>query len=463
MNRALSETETSRLMQNGIEVTEHLGSGTSSEVFAIAPYKGVDNLCIKYYYDYPHKTIQKEYERYRLLYNTAPTQFARVYDLVWIDFPDEQVPDLKHHAAAMVMERLKPLDVTDRSLNNMVKVLFDCLACLGYIHILAMVHRDLKADNIMYCERTGTYVLLDYGISHACKGTFTEPNCTGTFYYISPESLRGCYSKKSDLYSMGMIIREMLVGREYDIPEDGDIKEVIDSLYHIKSELKPLDESKFNSPQLIRIVNRLTRFDREERYPDYKSAILDVKKLIQQNQKVHLSKQVCPAGVICLIAVNELYLAGMDLNEVLEVTRESIGVRSDNSLRVSVFPFSDKLYLTPRQNSQAEFFSANKKDGFLNSLREQIKHIRSAYREYNFNPDIKLCVVGASNTKRKRRGIFRKKRTASQIYETSQMTVGGDAVVDFGSMGIENVIILNRAEALRQYLFERFSSSCVNQ
>ncbi len=64
MNRALSETETSRLMQNGIEVTEHLGSGTSSEVFAIAPYKGVDNLCIKYYYDYPHKTIQKEYERW---------------------------------------------------------------------------------------------------------------------------------------------------------------------------------------------------------------------------------------------------------------------------------------------------------------------------------------------------------------------------------------------------------------
>lgn len=45
MNRALSETETSRLMQNGIEVTEHLGSGTSSEVFAIAPYKGVDCHC----------------------------------------------------------------------------------------------------------------------------------------------------------------------------------------------------------------------------------------------------------------------------------------------------------------------------------------------------------------------------------------------------------------------------------
>lgn len=262
---------------------------------------------------------------------------------------------------------------------------------------------------------------------------------------------------------MGMIIREMLVGREYEIPEDGDIKEVIGSLYQIKSELKPLDESKFNSPELIRIVNRLTRFDRAERYPDYKSAIMDVKKLIRQNQEVRLSKKICPAGVICLIAVNEMYLSGMDMNEVLEVTRESIGVRSDNSLRISVFPFSDKLYLTPRQNSRAEFFSASKTDGFLNSLREQIKHIRSAYREYNFKPDIKLCVVGASNTKRKRRGIFRRKRTASQIYETTQMTVGGDAVVDFGSMGIENVMILNRSEALRQYLLERFSASCVNQ
>ena len=68
MEKTLSKAEITRLSEKGIEVTEYIGSGASSDVFAIAPYKGNERLCIKYFYDCSHKAVEKEYERYRKLY-----------------------------------------------------------------------------------------------------------------------------------------------------------------------------------------------------------------------------------------------------------------------------------------------------------------------------------------------------------------------------------------------------------
>ena len=78
MEKSLSKAEITCLLSKGIKVTEFLGSGASSDVFAIAPYKGNEGLCMKYYYDFPHKAVEKEYERYRRLYYTEPSMFCRV-------------------------------------------------------------------------------------------------------------------------------------------------------------------------------------------------------------------------------------------------------------------------------------------------------------------------------------------------------------------------------------------------
>lgn len=51
MEKTLSKAKITRLSEKGIEVTEYIGSGASSDVFAIAPYKGNERLCMKYFYD----------------------------------------------------------------------------------------------------------------------------------------------------------------------------------------------------------------------------------------------------------------------------------------------------------------------------------------------------------------------------------------------------------------------------
>lgn len=451
MEKLLSQAEISCLLARDIKVTEFLGSGASGDVFAIAPYKGVDGLCIKYFYDYPRKAVEKEYERYRKLYYTEPRMFCRVFGLEWIEVPNEQFPDKKHHAAAMVMERLKPLDVLNDSLNNILKVLFDCLVCLGYMHIIGIQHRDPKPENIMYCERTGTYILLDYGISYESKGTFTESNCIGTFYYISPESLRGCFSKRSDLFSLGMVIREMLVGREFEVP-DGEIKELVEKLYQIKKELQPLDEAKFECPELVRIVNRLTRFNREERYPDYRNALKDVTALLKSYKEISISKEIHPADRVMLIAVNELYRTGMRVAEVSEIVRQ----KSLNGVRVIVFPVSDRLYITANSSNTPELFTPDKPSPFIKALSTQIERFTAMYKDYSFRPEIRLCVVGVSDKSKKRKGFWlRKKTIKARLVE--QIMVA-DTMVDFGAMGIDSVATVNQPDTLKQYLSDyRFS------
>lgn len=448
MEKTLSKAEITRLSEKGIEVTEYIGSGASSDVFAIAPYKGNEGLCMKYFYDYPHKTVEKEYERYRKLYFTEPGVFCRVFDLVWIDVPDEQFPEKKIHAAAMVMERLKPLDMQNQSINHIIKVLFDGLACLGYMHIIGIMHRDPKPENIMYCERTGTYTLIDYGLSYESKGTFTEQKCTGTFYYLSPEGLRGVFSKRSDLFELGMVIREMLAGKEFEIPDGGENKEIAEKLYQTKKNLQPLDETEFECPGLIRIVNKLTRFDREERYPDYRAAMKDVVALLKSNNDVILSREMRPAYKILLVAVNELYRTGMSEAEVSQIIKK----KRLSGVHVIVFPISDKLYMTVTQNNKTQLFTPEKPSPFIKATNEQFEQINTLYKDYHFHPDIQLCVVGVSNKSQKRKHPWSRRKTPS-IHRAEQIMVS-DTLVDFGAMGIENAAIVNHPDSLEEYLSE---------
>ena len=454
MEKSLSKSEISCLRAKGIEVTGFIGSGASGNVFAIAPYKGNDGLCIKYFYDYAKKTVEKEYERYRKLYYTEPGMFCRVFDLIWIEVPDDQFPGKPHHAAAMVMERLRPLDMLNQPLSTILKVLFDVLVCISFMHIIGIMHRDTKPENILYNDRTGTFTLIDFGIAYESKGTFTEPKCIGTFYYLSPESLKGCYSQRSELYSLGMVISEMLVGKEFDVPEEGELKEIAEKVYQIKKERNPLDETKFECPGLIRIVNKLTCFNREDRYQDYRAALKDVINLLKSCKGISISKEVRPAAKVMLFAVNELYRLGMSTSEVSEI----VGQKRFNDTRVVVFSVSDRLYLKTNQDKTKELFAPDKPSGFLRELNAQIERVEALYKDCHFHPEIQLCIVGVSNKiKRHRNLFFRGKMPA--ICPVRQITVD-DTVVDFESMGIDNTAIVNYPYALKQFLSEnKFSDS----
>lgn len=111
-------------------------------------------------------------------------------------------------------------------------------AALAFAHKSHIIHRDVKPHNVMITPN-GTAKITDFGIAKAVNAATIVDNTdgiVGSVHYFSPEQARGGYvDEKSDIYSLGIVMYEMLTGQ---VPFDGD-NPVNIALQHINSEMTP--------------------------------------------------------------------------------------------------------------------------------------------------------------------------------------------------------------------------------
>ena len=145
-------------------------------------------------------------------------------------------------------------------------------------HEQHIIHRDIKPQN-MLISMDGKVKVADFGIARAVSSqTMNAATVVGSVHYISPEQARGGYSdERSDLYSLGITMFEMVTGH---VPFAGD-NTVTVALAHLEDPMPdPRTVNPEVSPSLARIILKCTEKRPERRYPSAAAVISDLRRAL---------------------------------------------------------------------------------------------------------------------------------------------------------------------------------------
>lgn len=141
-------------------------------------------------------------------------------------------------------------------------------------HNRNIVHRDIKPQNIII-STDGKVKVTDFGIARVATSNTISTNAMGSVHYSSPEQVRGGYSDfKSDIYSLGITMYEMVTGR---VPFDGDTTVAI-AIKHLQDEMAPPSKYVPDLPHsLEEIILKCTQKSPDRRYSTLAELINDLK------------------------------------------------------------------------------------------------------------------------------------------------------------------------------------------
>lgn len=149
---------------------------------------------------------------------------------------------------------------------------------LEVAHNNDIVHRDIKPQNVMI-SKDGKVKVMDFGIAKAASSETIASNAMGSVHYTSPEQARGGYSDaKSDIYSLGIVMYEMVTGR---VPFDGETTVAV-AVKHLQEEMP---SPKIFCPELPvsleNIIYKCTEKTAAKRYANMTELIADLKQSLQ--------------------------------------------------------------------------------------------------------------------------------------------------------------------------------------
>ncbi len=183
----------------------------------------------------------------------------------------------------LVMEYVDGTDLKEYIRQNwpmpherVIEIFEQILSAVDEAHAHGIIHRDLKPQNILM-DRDGNVKITDFGIAvAAAEETMTRTNTLmGSVHYISPEQARGSIiTKQSDIYSLGIVLFEMLTGH---VPYEGETAVSI-ALKHYQSEMPSVRDYDGSIPQALEnVVLHATAKSLDDRYQTVMEMAQDLK------------------------------------------------------------------------------------------------------------------------------------------------------------------------------------------
>lgn len=142
-----------------------------------------------------------------------------------------------------------------------------------------IVHRDIKPQNIMISNE-GKVKVTDFGIARAATSNTIHSDVMGSVHYTSPEQARnGFVDGKSDIYSLGIVMYEMVTGR---VPFDGDTTVAI-AIQHLQEEMVAPSVFAPDLPiSLEKIILKCTQKSQDRRYVSMGDLLVDLKHALME-------------------------------------------------------------------------------------------------------------------------------------------------------------------------------------
>ncbi len=193
------------------------------------------------------------------------------------------------------------------AVGSVVEIAVQAAAALNAAHAAGIVHRDIKPENVMV-RADGLVKVLDFGLSKSNDARGVDPDgethatartqpgaVMGTVSYMSPEQARGKpVDPRTDIWSLGVVIYEMLTGRQPFTGESSTDKLV--NILHVEPDLLAIQRPDA-PPELADIVRRTLAKDLAERYPTASDLVSDLTSLRRRLEfRAELERHSSPDG-----------------------------------------------------------------------------------------------------------------------------------------------------------------------
>ena len=259
---------------NRYEVLSKIGAGGMADV-----YKGRDTMLNRYV---AIKILKREYREDDDFVRKFRSEAQAAAGLLNPNIVNVYDVGEDRGLYYMVMELVEGITLKDYiekkgglSHKEVISIAIQICSGIGAAHEAGLIHRDIKPQNIMI-SKEGKVKVTDFGIAKAVSSNTISSNAMGSVHYTSPEQARGGYSdEKSDIYSLGITLFEMVTGR---VPFDGDSTVSI-AIKHLQEEITPPSEYVPDIPySLEQIILKCTQKNGERRYAGTSALIQDLKR-----------------------------------------------------------------------------------------------------------------------------------------------------------------------------------------
>jgi Tol biopolymer transport system component/predicted Ser/Thr protein kinase len=276
------------------KILEKLGEGGMGVVYKAEDLKLTRTVALKFL---PHGLDAHEPERARFLQEARAAailnhpNICTVYDIQ--EFEEQQFIVMEY-VEGKTLREIVPVKKMQDAITYAVQI----AEALQEAHTHGIVHRDIKAENIMVNTKNQVKVM-DFGLAKL-KGSLklTKTSSTvGTLAYMAPEQIQGeGVDARSDIFSFGIVLYDMLAGH---LPFRGEHEAAM--MYSIVNENpEPLQHYVPEAPsELLHIIDRALEKDREDRYQTVHEMLIDLRRLKKETARVvRQPRQVWPGTVI---------------------------------------------------------------------------------------------------------------------------------------------------------------------